>query len=124
MKEYHVWQAVLTDSMLKEINSGHNRLLSDVYFRLVSLDPENAQDRVNAATALGLYKCVGRIQANDLESAFDVGNGYPQRDDHRYEREHPWATSLSVGNVLFDTETETCHACCSLGWHEINLNRV
>jgi hypothetical protein len=121
MKKYHVWQTVLTDSMLKEINSGRNTLLPDVYFRVGMINPDNAQDRVNAASALGLYKCVGRIQANDLESAFDVGNGYPQRDDHRYEREHPYAMSVSVGNVLFDTENETYHACCSYGWHELDL---
>lgn len=124
MKKYHVWQAVLTDSMIKEINSGSNKLLSDVYFRVGMINPDNTQDRVNAASALGLYKCVGMIVADDLESAFDAGNNHPKSAKHSYKREHPWATSLSVGNVLFDTETETYHACCSFGWHEINLNRA
>lgn len=122
MKKYHVWQAVLTDTMIKNINGGRNKLLSDTYFRVGMLNPDNAQDRVNAASALGLYKCVGMIVADDLESAFDVGNGYPRSAEHSYKREHPWAMSVSVGNVLFDTENETHHACCSFGWHEINLN--
>ncbi len=121
MKKYHVWQAVLTDTMIKDINSGRNKLLSDIYFKVSRLNPDNAQDRVNAARALGLYKCVGKIMADDLESAFDAGNGYPRSAEHIYKREHPWATSLSVGNVLFDTEDVNYHACCSYGWHEINF---
>ena len=124
MKKYHVWQAVLTDTMIKDINAGRNKLLSDVYFRVSMIKPDNAQDRVNAANALGLYKVVGMIVSDDLESAFDAGNNYPRSAEHRYNREHPWATSLSVGNVLFDTETETYHACCSFDWHEINFNRA
>lgn len=122
MKRYEVYQPTMSDDDIYNINMGLDEMLSEIQFRLMTMRKENAQDRVLAGQAYGCYKHRGSIGAYDLEHAFDVGNGvYHRGGSVTY---HGSMQSVSVGNVLHDTDTNLFWACCSTGWEQVNFPKV
>ena len=99
-------------------NQPSDPTLLDIRLDCRLLTQSNAQRRVAAAAACDLYEPSAIVVADDLEEAFDVGNGYGTKETSHLIplRKH---TSMSVGDVLVDVVANVAYACCSQGWQPI-----
>ena len=114
MPSYLLYQIKMSDEQWAE------ELFREVKYKTMRLSQENAQLTVHAASLLNLYKLAALICADDLEEAFDAGNGYPKNPNTRIEKFYN-AYSISVGDTLVDIEAEKAYACCSYGWQQIDF---
>lgn len=114
MPSYLLYQIKMSDKQL-DIEE-----LRTIQFKTMTMAKGKAQRRVDAANACNLYKLVALIAADDLEEAFNMGNGYPVNKNSRIEKFRP-AFSMSVGDVLIDIVAEKAYACCSTGWETIHF---
>ena len=122
MKLYLVYQPVLTDEMVDSINRNSTDAgWKQAFFRTIHMSETNAQSIADDAARCDLYKLTALAYAEDVEQVFDSGNGYPQKPEHRYNRIRRGATSVSVGNLVYDTDTKQMYACCSWGWKVIDI---
>lgn len=114
MSSYLFYQIKMSDEQWAD------ELFREVKYKTMRLSQDNAQLAVNAASILSLYKLAALISADDLEEAFDAGNGYPRNHNTRIEKFYN-AYSMSVGDVLVDIQAEKAYACCSSGWQQIDF---
>jgi hypothetical protein len=112
MPHYILYQITMPNSQFTD------QTLLDIRVDCMMLKQDNAQKRVAAAAACDLYTPSAVVIADDLEEAFDVGNGYGRKvnSDLIPFRKHP---SMSVGDVLVDLVGNKAYACCSYGWQPI-----
>jgi hypothetical protein len=112
MPHYILYQITMPNSQFTD------QTLLDIRVDCMMLKQDNAQRRVAAAAACDLYEPSAIVVADDLEEAFDVGNGYGKQDTSQLIplRKH---TSMSVGDVLVDVVANVAYACCSQGWQPI-----
>lgn len=122
MKLYLVYQPVLTDEMIDSINRNSTDAgWKQALYQTMRMSETNAQIIADDAARCDLYKLTALAYADDVEQVFDSGNGYPQKPEHRYTRIRKGATSVSVGNLVYDTEMKQMYACCSWGWKVIDI---
>jgi hypothetical protein len=114
MPSYLLYQIKLSDDQYKE------ELFRELKFKTMMLQDKDAQLAVHAASVFNLYKLVALIAADDIEEAFNVGNGYPTSSRSRIEK-FRHAYSMSVGDVLVDINAEKAYVCCSVGWQQIDF---
>lgn len=121
MKLFLVYKPILTDEMYDSINRCSNDAgWKNAYFRSRLMNDRNAQEIVNDCTSTGLYKLTALAYVDELEQVFDIGNGYPAKPEHRYIRIRN-VSSVSVGDLVYDTEQQRMYGCCDVGWKEINV---
>ena len=114
MSSYLLYQVKMSEEQWAE------ELFREIKYKTMRLSQDNAQLAVNGASILDLYKVVALIVAEDLEEAFNAGNGYPNNANTRIEK-FQQAHSMSIGDVLVDIEAEKAYACCSYGWQQVNF---
>ena len=114
MPSYLLYQIKLSNDQYKE------ELFRELKFKTMMLQDKDAQLAVNAASVFNLYKLVALIAADDLEEAFDAGNGYSKSSRTRIEK-FRHAYSMSVGDVVVDINAEKAYVCCSVGWQQIDF---
>lgn len=112
MPHYILYQITTPNSVFTD------QTLLDIRVDCMRLKKDNAQQRVAAAAACDLYTPSAVVIADDLEEAFNVGNGYGTKvnSDLIPFRKH---SSMSVGDVLVDLVAGKAYACCSMGWEPV-----
>jgi len=86
--KYAIWQIPVTDEILEDPIS--NELRRDVIWG----------ERIEEAVKANLYRLVGKIEADNLEDVFEIGNIGPEK---RIKRFGPMS-SVSVGNLIEDED--------------------
>ncbi len=92
--KYDVFQFVLTEEMIDEVNSSENR--PDFYKKYIDTTWNPTAETIVAAKSF--YKKVATIEAADLEQVFEIGNIGPEKKITRHAPMH----SVSVGDVIVD----------------------
>ena len=112
MTKYTVFQINLTDTQIDEVNAAKGDY-PDFYCKYIRT---NFQPKPEAILdAFDMYKPVARIEAEDLEKVFEIGNIGPEENIERLDRMH----SLSVGDLVFDPNTGIYHYVDSFGFGEL-----
>ena len=83
-----------------------------IYFDNLGINPKVDK------TTFKEYKHVANAYTSDLEEAFDFGN--ISESETEYKRLIP-SPSISTGDVLYSTKTNTYHLVKSIGFEEIKL---
>ncbi len=90
MQKYSVWQIVLSDEVINRVNAGEDVPEYNAYLQaLMKGDPAPALE-------LNLYRKVAKIEAEDLEDVFKIGNVGPEKNITRFGP----MSSISVGNII------------------------
>lgn len=92
--KFSVFQFVLTDKMIHEVNSSENR--PEFYKLYLDTTWKPTADAILAAKSY--YKKVATIDADSLSEVFDIGNIGPESNITRHAPMH----SVSVGDVIVD----------------------
>jgi len=116
MKTYTIYQIVLTDAQVNEVNRSGG-VTPDFYARY-SRTTFNPTEAVIVA-ARDLYNKVGKITADSLEGVFKIGNIGPEEC---IERLAPMK-SLSVGDVVVDQDGNAS-VVASFGFADCNAFEV
>jgi len=124
MKLFLVYKPILTDEMYRSINKCSNDTdWKNAYFRSGLMNDRNAQEIVDECARTALYRLAAVAYVDELEQVFDIGNGYPVKPEHRYTRIRN-APSVSVGDLVYDTEQQRMYGCCDVGWTEVYVPEV
>lgn len=121
MTKFRVYQATLTDGQRDELNGPNGGWDSKPEFStyadlfMGSMGGRDPDRLVREAARLGLLRHVCDIEAEDVAQTFEIGNIGPEERITRYDR----MTSLSVGNIVVDTSTDTAWFCDMVGWIEL-----
>lgn len=114
---FEIKQAVLSSSMVAEVNS------TDTYpeFYVDYLDVVNKPNQERIEKARYLYQTVGFIDAENVDKVFMKGNvwdGFEDDVKHVGVGMH----SISVGDLLID-ENDVCVVVSGLGFEKINFKK-
>lgn len=85
--KFYVYQFALQDH--SAFGYFRDDSVADIYFQVT-------RGNVSWETFQEYFKCVGNIEATDLDEAFEIGNIGPEEKIERYGK----MTSLSVGNII------------------------
>jgi len=112
MTKYTIFQINLTDEQIDEVNAARGDY-PEFYSKYLRT---NFQPKPEAILdAFDMYKPVAKIEAEDLEQVFEIGNMGPEDRIERLDRMH----SLSVGDLVFDPNTGIYHYVDSFGFGEL-----
>ena len=112
MTKYTIFQINLTDAQVDEVNAakGEYPEFYNKYLRT------NFQPKPEAILdAFDMYKPVAKIEAENLEQVFHIGNMGPEEKIARLDRMH----SVSVGDLVFDPNTGIYYYVDSFGFGEL-----
>lgn len=112
---YTVYQISYTDSDIDAINAGVSNPKRDIKSDMtMDFSGEKTVGLAEKALYEGLYTGVAKIEANDLDQVFEIGNIGPEENIQRLERMH----SISVGDIIED-EDGNRHVVASFGFKEV-----
>jgi hypothetical protein len=112
MTKYTIFQINLTNAQVNEVNAAKGEY-PEFYSKYLRT---NFQPKPEAILdAFDMYKPVAKIEAEDLEQVFEIGNIGPEDRIERLDRMH----SLSVGDLVFDPNTGIYHYVDSFGFGEL-----
>jgi hypothetical protein len=117
MTKYTIFQINLTHDQVNEVNAskGDYPEFYNKYLRT------NFQPKPEAILdAFDMYKPVAKIEAEDLEQVFEIGNMGPEDRIERLDRMH----SVSVGDLVFDPNTGIYYYVDSFGFGELPSEEV
>ena len=117
MTNYTIFQINLTDAQVDEVNTskGEYPEFYNKYLRT------NFQPKPEAILdAFDMYKPVAKIEAENLEQVFHIGNMGPEDRIKRLDRMH----SVSVGDLVFDPNTGIYYYVDSFGFAELPNEEV
>ena len=131
MKNVLIYQRPVNENLSIELNAAKQSDRAKAYLDIlmVGMNQTAPQTVVETAVEYNLYKpamfmtlqgklsgnvCKDRLQAAALEAIFSEGNGYGNGD---YETTKVGrCSSLSVGDIVADLESEDVHLCMPNGW--------
>ena len=113
--QYTVYQIRYTDAEIDGINDGMKSMKREIRADM-SMDFSGNKTVGLAEKALyeGLYTAVSRIEAEDLNQVFEIGNIGPESQITRLGR----MASVSVGDLIED-EDGNRHVVASFGFKEV-----
>jgi len=128
---YMIYQTVLSDERIDQINADPECDLANAYFSVTSMFSESAAyQQVTDAFNMGLYKPTAiaqvsnSITSKDLEGIFAELNDHPDGsvttllriDKAPYMRVGEY---MRVGDLVVDLKNNTVHVCMPRGWGEL-----
>ena len=116
MKKYAIYQINLTLEQINEVNSSDET--PEFYHKVARTTC--APDASDLYDAIEMYEHVANIEAADLNGVFEIGNIGPEEN---IERLGPIMHSLSVGDIIVDTDEESTHYVDSFGFGQLLTNR-
>lgn len=119
MKTYEILQIVLSADLRRDINNlsrADSERRYPEYFAYVETSAFGSA--AYARHMSSHYTVVGTVLADDPEEAFTLLNLW--NDESRVERYLPMR-SLSVGDILRDTEANTAYMVDGFGFEEVSL---
>ena len=112
MTKYEIHQINLTEAEIDMVNDGHiihkYELKRDMFGR-------NVPDLAVQGLAKNFYTHVANITADGLNTVFHFGNVGPEQMIERLDQ----MASVSVGDIIVNTETNTKHVVTTIGFKEI-----
>lgn len=123
MTNFRVYQAQLTEAQRNELNGPNGGWDSKPEFTayadigMGTIGDRTADAIVKEAAEFGLFVHASNITANDVTETFEIGNIGPEEAITRFEGRDMY--SVSVGNVMVDTDTNQAWMCDSFGWVEL-----
>ncbi len=121
---FMIYQRPMSTAQVDAVNRNPESTLAKAYMDLLFPNEDNAQECVNAALNVGIYKRTMLIGATDggsvtLEQVFDAGNGYPGEGVNVVSMGgHP---SMSVGDIAVSLLDDDVYLCMPHGWHVLDL---
>ena len=121
---FMIYQRIISTAQVDAVNNNPESSLAKAHFGLLFPNEDNAQECVNAALNVGIYKRTMLIGATDggsvtLEQVFDAGNGYPSEGVNVVSMgSHP---SMSVGDIAVSLLDDDVYLCMPTGWHVLDM---
>ncbi len=117
MTKYTIFQIHLTDAQRDQVNAAKDEYPE---FYTKKLNAEFSPTAEAILDAFDMYKPVAKIEAEDLEKVFEIGNIGPEGKIERLDQMH----SVSVGDLVFDPNTGIYHYVDSFGFAELPNEEV
>lgn len=111
-----VFQIVLTDSQIDEVNNNQDAMPA-FYSRYLKTTFSPKADDVNTAVEAGDYQHVADVSVDDLETGFAVMNRWNEVDEKLVRRLAP-LHSMSVGDIV-EKADGTRHVVAAFGFEQI-----
>jgi hypothetical protein len=117
MTNYTIFQINLTDAQIDEVNTAKGDY-PEFYAKKLRTDCSPTVAAI--LDAFDMYKPVAKIEAENLEQVFHIGNAGPEEKIERLDQMH----SVSVGDMVFDPRTGIYHYVESFGFGELPNEEV
>ena len=117
MTKYTILQINLTDAQVDEVNASKGEYPE---FYIKSLRANIQPNPEAILDVFDMYKPVAKIEAENLEQVFHIGNMGPEEKIERLDRMH----SVSVGDLVFDPNTAIYYYVDSFGFGELPSEEV
>jgi len=113
--KYKIFQIHLTDEEVDKINQFESHLVvAKQVVRMKLLSVDKVAEKAKEALAENFYDHVANIEAEGLESVFEIGNVGPEENIERFGP----MSSISVGDVIEDEE-ENKFAVAMFGFEQL-----
>jgi hypothetical protein len=108
-----VFQPILNDKKVNEISGGWDKAeWSSAYMNLTGFPEGEIFEDIKSLVEHDIYRHTMTVDSSDLEQVFMVGNMH----DHDLIAQHQRRKSVSVGDILVDTETGVGHMVAMRGF--------
>jgi len=123
MATFTIHQRKLGKEKSIQINADSNSDMANTYFRMGLARRDNVEELVAATFDHDIYRmttCLQVVSDHALTVIFEHMNGYTCDDVHNEIQLMP-RPSMSVGDIVTNTQCGTSWVCMPCGWHELGM---